>query len=98
MSDESVTITIPVKQATQAHIEHLQATLAKRNEQIATLKEQLEQAEAGEPNQLKLGEAYNRGWQAASAHLMDSTADLARSLAKVRKDAMDIYLTRDLDF
>lgn len=98
MSDETVTVTIPVKQATQAHIEHLQATLAKRNEQIERLTERLEQAEAGEPNQAKLGEAYNRGWQAASTHLMDSTADLACALAKVRKDAMDIYLTRDRDF
>ena len=100
MSETEITITVPAKQAVQRHIEDLQAVLAKRNEQIERLTERVKEAEAGEPNQKALGAAYKRGWQAATNHLMNASADAARALGKLRKDAFDIYLMserRDFD-
>jgi hypothetical protein len=87
-----ITISIPVKQATQVHVEHLQATLTKRNEQIERLTERVAEAEAGEPNRRALDAAYKRGWQDAAHHLMNATADAARELGKVRRDAWNLYL------
>lgn len=92
MSDETITITIPVKQATQTHVEHLQATLAKRNAEIERLIERVKEAEAGEPNQSVLQAEYKRGWEAAADHMMVLTSETARSLGKLRQDAWDIYL------
>lgn len=92
MTDEQITISIPVKEATQRHIEHLEATLTKRNEQIERLLKRVEEAEAGEPNQAAIGAAYKRGWQAAAEALMTTAQDAARALGKVRKDAWEIYL------
>ncbi|WP_420110631.1 hypothetical protein [Pseudactinotalea sp.] len=92
MTDETITITLPAKQAIHQHVEHLQATLAKRNAEIERLTERLQEAEAGEPNQEALGRAYKRGWQDAATHLMNTTQDAARALGKTRRDAWDIYL------
>lgn len=92
MSDTEITVSIPVKQAVQTHVEHLQATLAKRNEQIERLTERVAEAEAGEPNQSALVRAYKRGWQDAAGHLMEVTRKAAVDLGKVRKDAWDLYL------
>lgn len=93
MDDETeITITLPVRRAAQRHIEDLQATLTKRNEQIERLTERLREAEEGEPNQSALGAAYKRGWQAAANHLMSTTMDAARALSAVRKDAFKVYL------
>lgn len=89
---DEITITIPAKQALHAHIEHLQATLTKRNEQIERLTARLEEAENGEPNQSAMAAAHKRGWQAAADELMSVTAEAARALGKVRKDAWGIYL------
>lgn len=86
------TVTIPVTQAAQGHIESLQAALARRNTEIERLTEELSRAEAGEPNQRALADAYKRGWKAATNHLIGATGDAARALGKVRKDAWDIYL------
>lgn len=89
---KEISVTLPVTQAAQQHIEHLQATLAKRNALIERLTERLDEAERGEPNQAALGAAYKRGWKAAASHLMSVTADAARAMGKVRKDAFDVYL------
>lgn len=90
--NSEITITIPTKQAITRHIEDLQATLAKRNAEIERLTERLKEAEAGEPNQHALGAAHKRGWQAAAHLLMNASADAAKALGKLRKDAFDIYL------
>jgi phage terminase large subunit GpA-like protein len=98
--DTEITVSIPVKQAIQTHVEHLQATLAKRNEQIERLTERVKEAEAGEPNQRALDAAFKRGWQSASGHLMEVTRQAAIDLGRVRKNAWDIYLEsekRDFD-
>ena len=92
MENAEITITLPVKQATQNHIESLQATLGKRNARIEQLEMQLAEAVAGEPNQAALGAAYKRGWRDACNKLMSVTHEAARGLSAVRKDAMDIYL------
>jgi phage protein U len=89
---DEITITIPVTQAAQRHIEHLQDVLSKRNAEIDRLLKRVEEAETGEPNQLALGKAYRRGWQEAANHLMSTTQTAARALGAVRKDAFDIYL------
>ncbi|WIA95832.1 hypothetical protein [Curtobacterium sp. MCBA15_004] len=91
-SDAEVTITIPAKQAAAQHIEHLQSVLTSRNKQIEALTERLAQAEAGEPNQTALADAYKRGWRAACDELTDSTQKAARALSKIRSDAFDIYI------
>ena len=87
-----ITITIPVTQAAQHHIDGLQATLTKRNYAIERLTRQLEEALTGEPNQKALAAAYKRGWQAAAGHLMTATGATAVSLGKLHKDAWAIYL------
>jgi predicted component of type VI protein secretion system len=87
-----ITITIPASGAIQRHVEGLQTSLTKRNEEIARLAERLAEAEAGEPNQKALNAAYRRGWQAAAHELMSATGVAAQALSKVRKDAWDIYL------
>lgn len=95
-----ITFTIPVTHAANRHIEDLQATLTKRNARIEQLTAQLEEALTGEPNQRALAGAYKRGWQDASNLLMSTTADAARALGKLRKEAFDIYLQserRDFD-
>lgn len=90
--DNVITITIPTSDAAQRHIEHLQATLTKRNEQIERQSAALEEALTGEPNQKALDAAYKRGWQDAANHLMTSTQVAAQALGTVRKDAWQIYL------
>lgn len=93
MSDETeITLSIPVKQAVQAHVEHLQATLTKRNQKIEQLTLRLAEAEAGEPNQRAIQAAYRRGWEEASGQLMETTRKAAASLGVLRKDAFDVYL------
>lgn len=89
---ETITINIAVKEATQRHIEHLQATLAKRNAEIERLQGRVMEAESGEPNQRALAAEYKRGWQAAASHLMETSRVAAQALGKLRKDAWDIYL------
>ncbi len=91
MSDEEITISIPVKRTLQSHIESLQGTLTKRNEQIERLEQRVAEAEAGEPNREALGRAYERGWEDACNRLSIATADAARSLARVRKETLAIY-------
>jgi hypothetical protein len=91
-TSEEIIITLPVKQATAQHIEQIQATLTKRNAQIEHLTERLREAQAGEIHQAKLAAEYKRGWQDACNHLMATTADLARELGKVRREAFDLYL------
>jgi hypothetical protein len=87
-----ITVSIPVKQAIQTHVEHLQATLAKRNAEIERLTQRVAEAEAGEPNKTAIDAAFKRGWKAASGHLMEITRKAAADLASVRKDAWEIYL------
>lgn len=91
-ADSEITFSIPVKQAIQAHIEHLQATLAKRNAEIERLQVRVEEAESGEPNRSALDASYKRGWQAAATHLMETTRRAANELGKVRSDAWKVYL------
>lgn len=91
MSTE-VTITIPVKEATQAHIEHLQATLTKRNERIAQLEERLAEAEAGEPNRERLGREFRAGYESAVINLSAEISKLMLSLEKVRGSTVNAYI------
>jgi len=92
MTDNQITITFPVSEAAKQHIEHLQATLTKRNAQIEQLSQRLEGALSGEPNQTAMLAEYRRGWQDAANHLMNTTQQAAVALGKVRKDAFAIYL------
>lgn len=87
-----ISITIPIKEAVQRHIESLQATLTKRNEQIERLVKRVEEAEAGEPNVEALARARKQGWQDACSKLMGLTQDTAGALGKLRAGAWDVYL------
>jgi predicted secreted protein len=94
---QDITFTIPATEAIQRHIESLQASLTKRNEQIQRLVQQLEEERAGSPQQSRLDAEYRRGWKDAANHLVACTAEAARALGKVRKDAFQIYLQKDAD-
>jgi hypothetical protein len=96
MTEHEMTITIPVSEAAQRHIEGLQATLTKRNQQIENLQTRLEEALIGEPNQAALGKAYQRGWKAAANLLMGTVHTAARALGEVNKEAFQIYLKTDI--
>jgi len=87
-----VTITIPVKEATQAHIEHLQATLTKRNERIAQLEERLAEAEAGEPNRERLGREFRAGYEAAVSKLSSEISKAKSALENLRGSAVASYI------
>ncbi|WP_217181614.1 hypothetical protein [Streptomyces sp. AC495_CC817] len=91
MNDESITIEVPVKRATQAHIESIQAKLAQRNETIDRLKAEIEELRTTGINQAIRSQEFERGWKACAHHLTEATEEAARALRKVRKDAMDIY-------
>jgi hypothetical protein len=77
------------------HIEGLQATLTKRNKRIAELEAMLAGEGQDERQQRALDRARKEGWQACSEHLMSVTAEAARQLGKVRRDAWDLYLEKE---
>lgn len=87
-----ITITVPAKEAVNRHIESLQSTLTKRNEQIDRLEARLREAEAGEPNQRVIAMAYKRGWMDACNHLISSSHKAVVALERVKKEAYDVYL------
>jgi chromosome segregation ATPase len=92
MTDNAeVTITIPVKQATQGHIERLQQKLAERNATIERLRADIDELKTSGINQEERAREFERGWKACANHLADSTQRLAQELRRVRKDATDIY-------
>jgi hypothetical protein len=92
---KEITITIPASEAAQQHIEGLQATLTKRNQQIERLHNQLMEAQASEPTQAALAISYRNGWRDAASHLMESSRIAAHALGKVNKNAFEIYLQKD---
>lgn len=91
MTAEEVTITIPVKQAVTAHIEHLQSVLTRRNATIERLEAEIEELKANGINQAERAREFERGWKACANNLVDSTQKLARALGSARKDALDVY-------
>lgn len=91
MTEEQITITLPVRSAVQRHIEHLQAVLTQRNAEIERLQIRVAEAESGEPNREALAREYQRGWKDCSNHLANTVGEAAMALRKVRKDANDIY-------
>lgn len=84
-------------EALKIHIEGLQATLTKRNARIAELEAKLAKP-VDLPEEVKklLNKAYKEGWQACASHLVDTTRLMAGELAKVRKEAMNVYLKGDV--
>lgn len=90
-AETTLTLNLPVREGVRLHIESLQTKLTERNAQIERLTEALRIAEAGESNRTALGRSYQRGWKDCANSLISTTQEAARSLGRVRKDALDIY-------
>lgn len=71
------------------HIEGLQATLAKRNQRIAELEERLKHPEHITTQMEQ--RHFKAGWEACSNHLVGATHRMAAELAKVRREALNVY-------
>jgi ABC-type antimicrobial peptide transport system ATPase subunit len=88
----TLVIEIDERDALVRHIESLQATLTKRNQEIARLRDQLD---AGKGSPL-IASAYERGkregWSSCADALMRATHEAARSLGKIRREAFEVYL------
>lgn len=91
MTEEQITITLPVKDALNNHIKAIEAALTRRNAEIERLQIRVAEAEAGVPNQAALARAYESGWKDCSNHLANTVGEAAQALRKIRKDATDIY-------
>lgn len=92
---EKITIEFDVNDAKVAHIEHLQATLSKRNARIAELEAQL--SEEGESKALtrKYELGYKHGWVAASGEMMEQTRQMERYLKETHDKAFQVFLVGD---
>jgi hypothetical protein len=77
----------PKNQRLMIHVEGLQVTLAKRNEQIARLQAKIIHLEEGTATNAEIVKAYGKGWKAC-AELMEATANEAiKSLDNFRSFA-----------
>jgi predicted RNase H-like nuclease (RuvC/YqgF family) len=74
------------------HIEGLQATLTKRNARIADLEAEVAAIRKNPAASAAEKKAYKQGWKDCAGHLMEATRRHALELAKVRKEAFDLYL------
>lgn len=92
MDDATVTITIPAKDALVQHIEHLQATLTKRNKQIKELTTALECAKEGIASSDEMRAEYQRGWRDAGAHMANAVTQAMRALSAARNSAVEAYI------
>ena len=88
----TVTLSLPVTEAQQLHIRHLQDTLTKRNATIVELQARIDELETGEPNQSQLKRAYRDGWKAAANEMMNATHEAANALGKLRAGAFRLVL------
>jgi hypothetical protein len=90
---DGASVTLSGPEHLVAHIVGLEATLTKRNKRIAELEAII--ADANYVNDPRLRRAYKEGWKDCAGLIMESTAQAARELGKVRKDAFEIYLQGD---
>ena len=74
------------------HIEGLQATLTKRNARIAELEAKVAELKNNPEAAVSKKRAYQEGWKACAAHLMETTRKTALELAKIRREAFNLYL------
>lgn len=92
---EKVTIEFDADDAKVAHIEHLQATLTKRNARIAELEAQLSEEGESKAMTRKYELGYKHGWIAASGEMMEQTRQMGRYLQETYDGAFQVYLAGD---
>ena len=89
--EQTVTITLPARNALVQHIEFLQAKLTERNAQIDRLKTRLEADGESPAIQKARAQGYTDGWKECANALIDTADSAARALGKVRRDAIEAY-------
>jgi hypothetical protein len=84
MSNDDMT---PKNERLMIHVEGLQVTLTKRNEQIARLQAKIIHLEEGTVTNAEITKAYGKGWKACAERMMGATHDATKSLAGLRGEA-----------
>lgn len=92
---EKIVIEFDADDAKVAHIEHLQATLTKRNARIAELEARLSEEGESKAMTRKYELGYKHGWVAASGEMMEQTRQMGRYLNETHDRAFQVYLVGD---
>ena len=92
---EKIVIEFDADDAKVTHIEHLQATLTKRNARIAELEARLSEEGESKAMTRKYELGYKHGWVAASGEMMEQTRQMERYLRETHDRAFQVYLAGD---
>lgn len=84
MSTDDMT---PKNERLMIHVEGLQVTLTKRNEQIARLQAKIVHLEEGTATNAEIAKAFGKGWKACAERMMSATHEAKMSLEKIRGEA-----------
>jgi hypothetical protein len=77
----------PKNERLMIHVEGLQVTLTKRNEQIARLQAKIVHLEEGSATNVEIVKAYGKGWKACSDLLAREANEAVNVLQRIRSAA-----------
>ena len=77
----------PKNERLMIHVEGLQVTLTKRNEQIVRLQAKIVQLEEGTATNAEVTKAYGKGWKACAEAMASAAHDAANVLHGIRSAA-----------
>jgi hypothetical protein len=77
----------PKNERLMIHVEGLQVTLTKRNEQIARLQAKIVHLEEGTATNAAIVKAYGKGWKACADRLSSAAHKASNTLLGIRAEA-----------
>lgn len=95
MTQQTASVTLEGPENLIRHIEGLQNTLTKRNEQIAHQQAEIERLEDGEPSQEGLKEAYRKGYKAAWKEAEEALYGIRHGIQTFVRDRYSAILNVD---